>query len=63
VVTVLDRPGRLVQRCVLGNLRRVWVHLRDGSLLVAEVERVSLAPTQGRTCALRLAPLVPTPLA
>ena len=50
---VLDRPGRVIQRCLLGDVRRVWVHLRDGALLPTQVERIFFDPTRGRVCALR----------
>ena len=55
LVTALDQPGRLVQRCLLGNLQHVWVQLKDGALLPARVERVFFDPAAGRSCALHIA--------
>jgi hypothetical protein len=54
LLTMLDRPGRLVQRCLLGPVRSVWLHLADGTLLGAHVERVFFDPTAGRSAHLRL---------
>ena len=51
---VLDQPGRVIQRCLLGDVRRVWVHLRDGALLPTRVERIFFDPKRGRVCALRV---------
>ena len=50
----LGAPGRLVQRCLAGPVRRVWLHLRDGRLASAEVARLSFDPTHGRSCVLRM---------
>lgn len=64
VLTALDRPGRVVERCLLGPVGTVWLHLRDetGTLLPAEVEQVFFDPAAGRCCAVRLthAPLPET---
>jgi hypothetical protein len=51
---VLVQPGRVITRCLLGDVRRVWVHLRDGVLLPAQVERIFFDPKRGRICALRV---------
>ena len=56
VATGLDHAGRLVNRCLLGPTRTLWLQLRDGALLPAQVERVFFDPdpTHGRSCVLRL---------
>src|SRR5215211_8763599 len=54
VLTALDRPGRVVERCLVGPARAVWLHLRDGTLLPGRLERVFYEPARGRSCAVRL---------
>ncbi len=56
VVTALDRPGQVVQRCLLGGVQELHVRLDGAAPLTARVERVSYDPTLGRTCTLRLEP-------
>ena len=53
-IVALDRPGQLVQRCLLGGLRRVRLHLGDGACAPAEIERVFFDPAAGRCCTVRL---------
>ena len=50
----LGAPGRLVQRCLAGPVRRVWLHLHDGRLARAEIARVSFDSAHGRSCVLRM---------
>ncbi len=54
LTTVLDRPGRVIQRCLLGEVHEAWLQLRDGALLPVHVERVFFDPECGRTCVLRV---------
>ena len=51
-VTALDRPGAVVQRCVLGALTTVVLQLADGEQLTARIERVDFDNREGRTCVL-----------
>lgn len=53
-VTGLDRPGRVVQRCLLGGLREVVVRLGEGAPITAYLERIAFDARQGRVCLLRL---------
>ena len=56
-VTEVEHPGRLVQRCLTGSVRTVWVYLEDGRQFLAQVERVAFDPKTGRRCLLsHLAP-------
>lgn len=57
VLTVIEQPGRLVQRCLLGDLRRVWVHAPGQAPRPAQVERVHFDPRHGRICALHFEPV------
>ncbi len=54
LVTELDHPGLLVQRCLLRESGRVWLQLRDGALLPARIERIFFDRQHGRTCRLHL---------
>jgi hypothetical protein len=56
-VTDLEHPGQLVQRCLTGSVRTVWVHLKRGSRFLAQVEDVAYDPKTGRRCLLR--PIAP----
>ena len=51
-VTALDRPGAVVQRCVLGALTTVGLQLAGGEPLTARIERVDFDRDAGRTCVL-----------
>ena len=62
VVSTFDRPGQVVKRCLLGQLRNVLVQFEDGVTLGAEVERVYFDPKQGRTCTVRLSTAMPNAL-
>jgi hypothetical protein len=57
-ITHLDRPGDVVRRCLLGDLRGVQVLLANGEALPAVVERVFYEPGPGRVCIVRLGELV-----
>jgi hypothetical protein len=52
-ITDLEHPGQLVQRCLTGSVRTVWVHLEDGSRFLVQVEDVAYDPRTGRRCLLR----------
>ena len=59
-VTAVDRPGRLVHRCLLGPIQRIVLSLADGRCLPARVERLFFDPRLGRTCVLQVsAPSIP----
>lgn len=58
LVVLPERPGRVVQRCLLDQLCTLWVHLPGGALLRTSVERVFFDPIRGRTCLLRVAETV-----
>lgn len=53
-VTALDRPGRVVQRCLLGGLRDLRLRLGDAAPVPVRIERITFDPALGRTCTLRL---------
>ena len=53
-VTGLDRPGRVVQRCLLGGLRDILLRLGDSAPVTARMERIAFDARQGRVCTLRL---------
>jgi hypothetical protein len=50
----LSRPGRLLQRCLLGGSRDLWLQPPSGDLLPVHVERLFFDPRAGRICVLRL---------
>jgi hypothetical protein len=54
VVTALDRPGQLIQRCLLGGMRELWLHLRDGRLVPGRLEQIYFQPDVGRVCVIRM---------
>ncbi len=54
IVTQLDNPGRVVQRCLIAGVRQIVVRINDTALIPARIERVSFDAKQGRTCVLRL---------
>lgn len=55
-VTVrLERPGQILQRCLLGDLRVVLLRIDSGAERLAEVDRLVFDPNLGRVCVLRLA--------
>ncbi len=64
VLCSFDCPGQVVQRCLLGPLRDVWLEFAGGFALSGKVEQVSYDPEHGRVCSIRLAagPLLPPPL-
>ena len=49
----LSRPGRLLQRCLVGGGRDVWLQSPGGELFPARVERLFFDPQAGRICLLR----------
>ena len=53
VITDLEHPGQLVQRCLTGSVRTVWVHLEDSRRFLAHIEDVTYDPKTGRRCLLR----------
>jgi hypothetical protein len=57
VVTALDRPGRIVQRCLVGGLQRLRLQLDGGTPVAVLVERIVFDPRRGRVCTLRFDPL------
>jgi hypothetical protein len=54
LIGALNRPGLVVQRCLLGGVRRVHIRFDDGRSLPATVEQVFLHPAFGRVCQARL---------
>jgi hypothetical protein len=54
LITALDLPGRVVQRCLLGGLHDVRLRLGDAAPVAAHLERIGFDPALGRTCTLRL---------
>jgi hypothetical protein len=54
VRAVLDEPGRVLQRCLLGPVKQVRVRLATGRQLTTQVARVYFDARQGRTCLLRV---------
>lgn len=55
VITGLDRPGRVVQRCLVGGVSLVQVRLGGAAPVAARVERVSYDAKLGRSCTIRVA--------
>jgi hypothetical protein len=53
VLSRMDQPGRLVQRCIVGGVRELWLHLRDGRLLPVSLESTYFQPDIGRVCVMR----------
>jgi hypothetical protein len=54
-VTVrLERPGQIIQRCLVGNLRVVLLRIDSDPERRAEVDRLVFDPSIGRVCVLRL---------
>lgn len=54
LVVELGWPGRIVQRCLVGDVRDVELELEWGACLPARIERVRFDPIFGRTCQLHL---------
>jgi hypothetical protein len=54
LVSSFDRPGQVVERCLLGYLRDIWVEFEDGVALPGRIERVYYDPKHGRVCRIRL---------
>lgn len=54
VALALSRPGRLLQHCLLGGSRDLWLQPPSGDLLPAHVERLFFDPHVGRICVLRV---------
>jgi len=54
IVTIVDRPGRVVSRCLLGHVRALVLQLPTGEVLHADLLQVSFDPRQGRTLLVRL---------
>jgi hypothetical protein len=54
VVTGLDRPGQIVQRCLLGGLRELRLRLEGSPPITVRIERVTFDPKLGRVCTLRM---------
>ncbi len=50
----VSQPGRLLQRCLLGGSRDLWLQPPSGDLLPARVERLFFDPQVGRICVLRV---------
>jgi hypothetical protein len=54
VIVALDRPGRLVQLCLLGSLRELRLKLGMAAPVPARVERIAFDPQLGRTCTVHM---------
>jgi hypothetical protein len=54
LLTGFDAPGRVVQRCLLDQVREVWVAVDEGLACPAQVDRVYFDAARGRACRLRL---------
>jgi hypothetical protein len=54
VVVRLHRPGRMIERCLVGNLRQVLLSMDGGPPCRTELDRLSFDPRLGRVCVLRL---------
>jgi hypothetical protein len=57
LVTALDQPHMVLERCLFGGVRDVQVQIDDDGTIPAAVDRVFLHPQFGRVCALRLTDL------
>ncbi len=55
VVTALDQPGRVVARCILGNVQEVELQVAGAPRRSASITRLYMDPQLGRSCVLRLA--------
>ena len=53
-VSGFDQPGRVVTRCLIGDVRRVLVQFSDGALVRARVSCVSFEPGAGRIVTLQI---------
>ena len=53
LVVRLDRPGRMIDRCLLGGLRQVVFAAADGPAVLLELDRLAFDPNLGRVCVLR----------
>ena len=49
-----DQPGRVVTRCLLGDVRVLLVRLPNGDVVRARVKRVSFEPGAGRVVTLQI---------
>jgi hypothetical protein len=62
VLNALERPGRVVKRCLLDHLHEIQIELDDSVVLHGRVERVYFDPEQGRVCTVRLKTAEPVPV-
>jgi hypothetical protein len=63
LMVVLDQPGRLVARSLVGPVRDIRLHHSDGTLVPARIARLYFDPRRGRICELLLdSPLPAQPL-
>ena len=53
LVVRLDRPGRMIERCLLGSLRQVMFAVAGGPAVLLELDRLAFDPHLGRVCVLR----------
>jgi hypothetical protein len=53
-VVRLDRPGRLIERCLGGELRRLFLSIAGAAPCWVEIDRLTFDPQLGRVCVLRL---------
>ncbi|MGD9889845.1 MAG: hypothetical protein AB7R89_01900 [Dehalococcoidia bacterium] len=56
IVSMKDRPGHVIQRCLLGRLCDVRVQFEGGTPVPAQIERAFFDPKLGRACVLRVEP-------
>ena len=50
LMVVLDRPGRLVARSLLGPVRDIRLQHADGTLVQGQIARLYFDPRRGRMC-------------
>ena len=53
-VVRLDRPGRLIERCLMGDLRHLLLSIAGAAPCYVEIDHLTFNPHFGRVCVLRL---------
>jgi hypothetical protein len=58
LMVVLDRPGRLMARSLVGQVRDIRLHHADGRVVQGQIARLYFDPRRGRMCELQVSSAV-----
>lgn len=62
LMSVLDRPGYVVKRCLLDRVRDIQIRFEDGMVLRGQIERVYYDAQHGRVCSVQIESVAPAAL-